>query len=95
MNSRLFKLNKPQHHSQAQNAAGAGLASSILTAMTSTATGPNAPAQVVGLAAIPTGSTPVTSFTVYCGVTGWSNWTSSATASSGSGTAITGLQAAT
>ena len=93
---------------QAQNAAGSGPASSILTAMTSSATGSTVPSQVVGLAANSTssssvqlswstqsGSTPATSFTVYYRVTGSSDWTTSVTAGSASGTAITGLQAAT
>ncbi len=93
---------------QAQNAAGAGPASSILTAMTSSATGPAVPSQVVGLAgsstssstvqlswSIQPGSAPATSFTVYYRVTGSSDWTTSVAAGSGNGTAITGLQAAT
>jgi Fibronectin type III domain len=76
--------------------------------MTSGATGQTAPSQVVGLAASPASSSsvqlnwstqavsaPATSFTVYYGVTGSSNWTSSVTAGSGNGTVITGLQAAT
>jgi transglutaminase-like putative cysteine protease len=44
---------------QAQNAAGAGPASSLLTAMTSGATGQTAPSQVVGLAASPASSSSV------------------------------------
>ena len=76
--------------------------------MTSGATGQTAPSQVVRLAASPALSSsvqlnwstqavsaPATSFTVYYGVSGSSNWTSSVTAGSGNGTVITGLQAAT
>jgi hypothetical protein len=93
---------------QAQNAAGAGPASSLLTAMTSGATGQTAPSQVVGLAASPASSSSVQlswsnpgrlgardELYFYYGVTGSSNWTSSVTAGSGNGTVITGLQAAT
>ena len=93
---------------QAQNAAGAGPESSVLTVATSGAPQTDLPSQVTGLTASPTsssavqlswsaqtGSAAATSFTVQYRVTASSGWTSSVTASSGSGTSITGLQAAT
>jgi hypothetical protein len=92
---------------QAQNAAGAGAASPILTVVTSADTQTTVP-QVTGLVASPTsssvlqlnwsaqaGSSAATSFTVQYRVTGSTSWASSITGVSGSGTAVTGLQAGT
>jgi hypothetical protein len=93
---------------QAQNAAGAGAASSVLTVMTSSSAQTTVPFQVSGLAASPTsataiqlswsaqtGSSAATSFTVQYRLTGSTGWTSSVTGISGTGTAITGIQPST
>jgi hypothetical protein len=93
---------------QAQNPAGTGPASSILTVATSGSAQTVLPAQVTGLTAsatsssaiqlswsAQTGSTAATSFTAQYRVTGSSSWTSSLTGLAGTGSAITGLQAAT
>jgi hypothetical protein len=93
---------------QAQNAAGAGVASSILTVATSSSTQTTAPPQVSGLATSPTststiqlswsaqvGSSAATSFTIQYRPTGSTSWTSSIAGISGTETAITGLQPST
>jgi hypothetical protein len=92
----------------AQNAAGAGTTSSILTVATSGSSQLTVPPQVSGLAPNPTstsaiqlswstqsGSSAATSFTVQYRLTGVSSWTSSVSGVTGSATTITGLQAAT
>jgi Fibronectin type III domain len=92
----------------AQNAAGAGLASTVFTVVTSTASQLTAPPQVSGLTASPTSSSAVqltwsaqtgvaaaASFTVQYRVTGASGWTFSVAGLTGTGTAISSLQAST
>jgi len=92
----------------AQNAAGAGTASSIMTVATSGSSQPTAPPQVTGLTPTPTsisaiqlvwssqsGSSAATSFTIQYRVTGVSGWTSSVSGTTGNGTTITGLQTST
>jgi hypothetical protein len=92
----------------AQNLVGTGTVSPVLTVVTSTSTQTTMPPRVNGLTATPTsgsaiqltwagqtGSTAATSFTVQYRVTGSSDWTSSITGVSGSGTSVTGLQPAT
>ena len=91
-----------------QNAAGSGIASSILTVATSGSSQLTVPPQVTGLTPNPTstsaiqlgwsaqtGSSAATSFTVQYRLTGVSSWTSSVSGITGTSTTITGLQAAT
>jgi len=93
---------------EARNAAGSGIASTILTVLTSSVGQSAPPSQVSGLTATPassgsvqltwvaqTGSTAATSFTVQYRLTGASGWTSSISGIVGTGTTISGLQAAT
>jgi hypothetical protein len=92
----------------AQNSAGVGAASTILTAATAGVVQPAPPPQVSGVAATPTssstvqlswsvqtGSAAATSFTVQYRVTGTSGWTASVTGMTGTGGGLSGLQAAT
>jgi hypothetical protein len=92
----------------AQNAAGAGTGSSILTVATSGTSQLTPPPQVSGLAPNPTstsaiqlswstqsGSSAATSFTIQYRLTGVSSWTSSVSGITGTATTITGLQAST
>jgi hypothetical protein len=92
----------------AQNAIGAGAASTILTVVTASAVLPTLPVQVSGLAATPTSSSAIqlswssqtgtgaaTSFTVQYRVTGSSSWTFSVSGVTGTGDTISGLSAAT
>jgi hypothetical protein len=92
----------------AQNSAGVGVVSAILTVATASAGQPSLPAQVSGLAATPTSSTTIqlawsaqtgtsaaTSFTVQYRVTGSSSWTFSVAGVTGTGDSISGLSAAT
>jgi hypothetical protein len=92
----------------AQNAIGAGAASTILTVVTASAVLPTLPTQVSGLAATPTSSSSIqlswssqtgtgaaTSFTVQYRVTGSSSWTFSVSGVTGTGDTISGLSAAT
>lgn len=93
---------------QAQNAAGSGTPSSILTVVTASSTQTSVPPQVNGLTASPTsasaiqlgwtaqtGSSAATNFTVQYRTTGSSSWTSSVNGISGIGTSISGLLAST
>ncbi len=93
---------------QAQNAAGAGLPSGILTVVTSAASVSTVPSQVTGLTATATtssavqlnwsgqtGTTAATSFAVNYRVTGTTAWTASATGVVGTSSAVSGLVAAT
>jgi hypothetical protein len=92
----------------AQNAAGAGATSSILTVATSGSSQLTVPPQVSGLAPNPTsinaiqlswsaqsGSSAATSFSIQYRLTGASSWTSSVSGVTGTATTITGLQAST
>jgi len=92
----------------AQNAAGAGATSSVLTVATSGSSQLTIPPQVSGLAPNPTsisaiqlswsaqsGSSAATSFTIQYRLTGASGWTSSVSGVTGTATTITGLQAST
>ncbi len=92
----------------AQNAAGSGTASAVLTLATSGSSQLTAPLQVGGLAANPTSASAVqlswsaqsgpsaaTSFTAQYRVTGTSSWASSVPGITGTSTIITGLQAST
>jgi hypothetical protein len=91
-----------------QNAAGAGTASAILTALTSTTASPALPVQVSGLTASPTSSSAIqlnwsaqtgasaaTSFTIQYRVTGSPGWTFSIAGVTGTSDTISGLSAAT
>ena len=93
---------------QAQNATGIGAASSILTAVTSSATQAVVPAQVSGLSATQvssgtvlltwpgqTGNNAATSFTVQYRVTGVSVWSTSVVGTTATTATISGLQAST
>ena len=93
---------------QAQNAAGAGLPSGILTVVTSAASVSDVPGQVTGLSATATtssavqlswsgqtGATAATSFAVNYRVSGTSAWTVSATGVVGTSSTVSGLVAAT
>jgi hypothetical protein len=92
----------------AQNSAGSGAASTILTVVTASTTQATVPAQVSGLAATPTSSSAIqlswsaqtgisaaTSFTVQYRVTGSSSWTFSVAGVTGTADSISGLAAAT
>jgi hypothetical protein len=92
----------------AQNAAGTGTASSILTVATSGSSQVTPPPQVVGLTLNPvstsavqlswsaqSGASAATSFTIQYRLTGASSWTSSVSGVIGVGTTITGLQTST
>jgi hypothetical protein len=89
---------------EAQNAAGAGAASAILTVVTAS----NPPAEVTGVTATPTlssaiqigwspetGAGAATSFTIQYRVTGSSTWTFSLNGMTGIGGTVSGLQPAT
>ena len=93
---------------QAQNAAGAGLPSGLLTVVTSAATVSGPPSQVTGLTATAssssvvqlswsgqTGASAATSFAVNYRVTGTTAWTVAATGVVGTSSAVSGLVAAT
>jgi hypothetical protein len=92
----------------AQNSAGIGAPSAILTVSTSSVTQTTVPPPVTGLAASPTSATAIqltwsaqtgasaaTSFTVEYRATGSSTWTSTIPGLTGTTSAISGLQAAT
>lgn len=93
---------------QAENGAGAGTASAVMTVSTATAVQSTAPPQVTGVTATASSSTAIavtwsaqtgtgaaTSFTVRYRVSGTTTWSGSATGLTGTSTTISGLAAST